>query len=369
MQSMQSWGSVFSKYFMEKRRGLEGKAFLDFVLDLKKKGIIGDNLWSELDGSIFSPPGSSLGSNICWECYEFELNYLKTTLCVVRKRVVDLYSEIFQYQVWDVQSGRPVLEEAFSSDVVLSPFTYLCHVASALEGNMALSSLIDKEGLSFFNVAFINFLSCYLRKSRSYDFYWSFWQESFCVTNLPIEFQNRPAMESRLSLSPDRTWIAVRRSYNNTVCLFKESVLEHFDFEKPDNIIQDVEQFAFTDDNCLFLYVTKHRSLHALSLQTGTILSSVSGNIPLYCTAEEHVGCFFRARGEEKLIFARQFPRSFLSLFSFSSDKRPLTVAFTSADTIWTLFSDCTVASWKTSGCLFHFFWSIDEDKALWTRS
>ena len=111
-----------------------------------------------------------------------------------------------------------------------------------------------------------------------------------------------------------------------------------------------MEKFAFSDDSCVFLYVTKHRSLHAVSLQTGTILSSASGFIPLYCTPEEHAGYFFHARGEEKVIYAREFPRSFLSLFSIPSNHKPVTVAFTSVDTISTLFSDCTVESWKTSG-------------------
>ena len=330
MQSMQSWESAFLRYMEERGRRTEFDGIRDlfhFVRDLGR----GRVKWK-----YYFPPAS------CRECLEFEQNHRETTLSVVRKRVIDLYAEIFEYQVWDVQSGRPVLEEAFSSDVGLTPFTYLCHVTSALEGHMALlSPLVTKGRLLFSSVAFINFLSCFLRKFP-HNFDESFWLESFCVMNIPIEFQNRPAMESRLSLSPDGTWIAVRRpSYQ--VCLFKKSVLERFDCNKSGHIINDVQQFAFTDDSCLFLYVTKHWSLHALSLQTGTITQ-------LYCTPEEHVGDLFHVRGEKEIILARQFPRRFLSLLSFSSDKRPLTVAFTSADTIWTLFSDCTVASWKTSG-------------------
>jgi len=340
MQNMQSWESAFSRY-MEKRGIHKGSAFQDFVSDLERKGIVGSQLVFQLKAKF----GSS--AEICGECLEFEQNHQKTSLSVVRKRVVDLYSDIFEYQVWDVQSGRPVLEEAFSPAVVLSPFTYLCHVATALEGDIAIWSLQGKESLSFFHVAIINFLSCFL-PNVSHKFHRLFRQESFCVTNLPVEFQNRLAMDSRLSL--DGTWIAVRKSYNHKVCLFKKRNLEHFDFRKPVHIIRHAKQFAFTDDSCVFLYVTKHRSLHALSLQTGTILSSTSGFIPLYCTPEEHVGYFFHARGEEKIIFAREFPRSFLSLFSFPSEERPLTLAFTSADIIWTFLSSGTLASWKTSG-------------------
>ena len=343
--SRQSWESVFSRYMMAKRRSSRITAILQFVHYLHKTRITDDKWFFELDvdGVISS---RELGDDICLECLEFEQNYSKTTLPVVRERVIDLYSEIFEYQVWDVQSGRPALEKEFSLDVGLSPCSNLCHVASALESNEALFSIIYKEGLSFFYVALLNFLSCFLRKLWDCDFYRSFWQESFCVTNLPIEFQNRPAMESRLSMSLDGTWIAVRR--DSTVCLFNNRNLEYFDFGTPVHTIEDAEKFAFTDDSCVFLYFTSHRSLHALCLQTYTILSSTAGVIPLYCTPEDHVGYFFHAKDEEKIIFAREFPRSFLSLFS--SNERPLTVAFSSPDTMCTLFSDCTVASWKTSG-------------------
>lgn len=370
MQRMQSNESAFSCY-MEERGSHEVIALLNFVRVLERKGIIDVQLCSELVSIIRCLAHFSLGE-FCQECRQFEQNKRETTLSVVRKRVIDLYSEIFEYQVWDVQSGRPVLEEAFSSDVVLSPFTYLCHMATAVGGNKALLSVIDKESLSFCNVAFINLVYCLpsflaFRAVRFSSFFdESFWRDSFFVTNLPIEFLNRLAMKySRLSL--DGKWIAVRQSCFTPqsdymmVSLFEKRNLEHFDFGKPVHIIKDAEQFAFTDDSCGFLYVTVHRSLHALSLQTGTILSSASGFIPLYCTPEEHVGYFFHGRGEEKIILARQFPRSFLSLFSIPSHQTPLAVAFTSADTIRTLYSDGTLACWQTSG--------VDGSFALGTQS
>ena len=223
----------------------------------------------------------------------------------------------------------------------------------ALKSEMALLSLIEKEGLSFFNVALINLVSRTICR-WSHNFHESSLLDSFVVKNLPIEFNNRLATGSKLS--PDGKWIAVRHSHHtlrsdkNAVSLFNKRNLECFDFTTPVHIIEDIEKFAFTDDSCVFFYVTKHRSLRAVSLQTGTILSSASGFIPLYCMPEEYAGYFFHGRGEEKIIFAREFPRSFLSFFSIQSHHKPVTVAFTSADTISTLYSDCTVASWKTSG-------------------
>ena len=329
---------------------LESKVpVLNFLQFLVRKEIIDVTLFNDVRQIIPQPFSASL----CQECraYHFEKDHRETPLSIVRKRVIDLYSEIFDYQVWDVQSGRPVLEQAFSSDVELSPCTFLCHVATALRSNKALLYLIEKEGLSFFSFAFINFLSLTLFPP---NFHESSLRDSFVVEKLPIEFHNRLATKSRLSL--DGKWIAVKHSYhalrsdNNAVSLFRKKNLDYFDFGKPVHIIMDAEQIAFTDDSSVFLYVSKHRSLHAVSLQTGTILSSVSGCIPLYCTSEEHAGYFFHARGEEKIIFARDFPRSFLSFFSMPPHHKPVTVAFTSADTISTLFSECTVASWKTSG-------------------
>lgn len=240
-----------------------------------------------------------------------------------------------------------MLEQAFSSDVMLSPCTFLCHVATALKSETVLMSQIKKEGLWFFNFAFINLLSL-LMFYESGDFDEPSLRDSFVLKNLPIELHNRLATESRLSL--DGEWIAVRNSSPTTVSLFKKTNLEHFDFGKPVHIIMYAEEFAFSDDSCVFLYVTKHRSLEAVSLQPGTILSSVSRFIPLHCTSEKHAGYFFHAKGEKKIIVVREFPRGYLGFFSIPSHHKPIMVTFTSADTISTLYSDCTVASWKTSG-------------------
>jgi len=331
-ERMKSSGIALCKY----SRAFERKVLMQYADILEEERIIDAELCSELKHSFPGLP--------CHECRY--LGFLYNSLSIARQRVIDTYSEIFEYQVWDVQSGRPVLEQAFSSDAVLNSFTFLCHITCAFGINMALVSLIEKEGLSFFNLAFINFVSALTVLSD--NCYESFLRDSFVVKNLPIEFCNHLAMKSRLSL--DGQWIAVGQSYSSTVSLFKKNNLEHYDFGKPDHIIMNAKQFVFTDDSCFFLCVTENKSFHALSLQTGTILSSASGLIPLYCTPEEHVGYFFHARGEEKIIFAREFPRNFLSLFSIPSDHKPVSVTFTSADSISTLFSDCTVASWKTSG-------------------
>ena len=52
-------------------------------------------------------------------------------LAAVRQVIIDLYPLIFQCQIWNLQSGRPLLQEVFNQDAQLNPFTYFCHVAAA----------------------------------------------------------------------------------------------------------------------------------------------------------------------------------------------------------------------------------------------
>jgi len=83
------------------------------------------------------------------------------TLTVVRDFVVSHYNEIFKYQVWDVQTGKSALEQAFSSGAQLSPFIYLCHLGTALEKCGVLFSGVDKS-LSLCNIALLSTVCHYL---------------------------------------------------------------------------------------------------------------------------------------------------------------------------------------------------------------
>jgi len=77
------------------------------------------------------------------------------TLTVLRYFVIDHYNKIFDYQVWNVRTGRSALEQAFSSGVQLSPFTYLCHLGTAIEKCGVLFCGINKS-LSLCNVALLS---------------------------------------------------------------------------------------------------------------------------------------------------------------------------------------------------------------------
>ena len=80
-----------------------------------------------------------------------------SSLSAVRRLISDLYPRIFYYQVWNFQTGRSLLEDAFSQGGQLNPITYVCHLTSAftkLRGRMWCSG-IDKA-VSIANIATVN---------------------------------------------------------------------------------------------------------------------------------------------------------------------------------------------------------------------
>ncbi|KAJ7336074.1 hypothetical protein OS493_013453 [Desmophyllum pertusum] len=81
----------------------------------------------------------------------------ESSLETVRQLIIELYPNIFQYQVWDLQSGMPVLHQVFLQSVQLNPFTYLCHVTCNFgqRGWKLQCSDIDKD-MSVCNVAVVN---------------------------------------------------------------------------------------------------------------------------------------------------------------------------------------------------------------------
>ena len=56
-------------------------------------------------------------------------------LCLeaVRQLIIDLYPRLFQYQIWNLQSGQPLLRNVFDQDAQLNPFAYFCHVTVAYD--------------------------------------------------------------------------------------------------------------------------------------------------------------------------------------------------------------------------------------------
>ena len=284
-----------------------------------------------------------LKDSLCKECLSFKRRCRKRFVSV-RQRVIDLYADIFPIQVWNVNTGKPLLEEAFSGDVQLNPFFYLCHLTwvSNLEMRENLHGWNQRFSLSA--IASLNaFFLLEEWKGRWHDlrepsvsvqgeFFCPLSWEPYLIMHAP-KFQNSPfIMKSKITL--DRKWIAVKPDFIKQKCNLFERVsdCEDFNFRNPTYVVVEVNQFAFTDDSRIFLYITTNKSLEALILKTGSILSSVSGLIPLHLEPGNQAGFFFRANQMERIILIKDFPTSLLRFLLFSCEAKQIEMAFFSFD-------------------------------------
>ena len=277
-------------------------------------------------------------------CLSCKQRYQETSTSTVRQRVIDLYANIFPTQVWNVETGRPALEEAFSGDVQLNPFFYLCHLTWVSNFEMTKNLHGWNQRFSLSAVASLNAFFLLKKFRERYQdlgehgvlFHSHFFEplswEPYLIMHAP-EFQNSPFInKSKITL--DRKWIAVKPNlYNENCKLFKRvSDRKACNFQNPIYVVAEVEQFAFTYDSRIFFYITRNESLEALILKTGSILSSVSGLIPLHLEPGNQAGFFFRANQMERIILTKDFPTSLLRFLLFSSEAKQIEMAFFSSD-------------------------------------
>ncbi|KAJ7376007.1 hypothetical protein OS493_037559 [Desmophyllum pertusum] len=128
---------------------------------------------------------------------------------------------------------------------------------------------------------------------------------------------------------------------------------KHFcNYGKPEHKIIEVVRFTFTNDDLYFVYLSVD-SLRALSLQTGTIFTSVSGCNLYYFTRERQVGYLFRSGTEEIAILLSSLFSPF-KFFPVSRAKpsvvgKSIAAVFRSSDTVISVSSDSMVTLWKTA--------------------
>ena len=324
----------------------------------------------------------------------------------VRSLIIELYTYIFQYQVWDIKTGEPVLKHLFAGDAQLDAFTYfsqfgyvfsdfifqmvfsdvckarsICNIAvlSAINCTIRLGILcrnvlkrelekckarqIQMQNLKKKNLNFPSFIYDSLKRllmqlrrlqeilrPRSTKTHYQTWDalstlrgviqflwetadgnfvddtdvESFTLqtlnkfdneaftfdvcSSIPKGFQNLVhEMNEKicLCLSPERKWVIAAEEFIKIIPRSQE----HFsnDRETTGRIISKRKWFSkytFTNDDLFFIYIADGgSSLCALSLQTGSVLTSVSGCKLYYFSNERQVGYLFRADIEEKAIF------------------------------------------------------------------
>ena len=178
----------------------------------------------------------------CESCKTAE-GYEALTLEEVRQFVIDHYSEIFKYQVLDLQTGKPVFDLALSG-VKVSPFIHFCHLGTAFEICGALFTGIGKA-LSLANIALLSTICHHLlfRSSILPKPYFSL--SSF----LPTPFKwYRPGPDGTVSFTVDESSV-FRQNLN---CF-----------------IEEIKRYAPVEDDVV-LYETHEFRLCALCLQTGT---------------------------------------------------------------------------------------------------
>lgn len=91
----------------------------------------------------------------CSRLKELTQSNQEPSLATVRQLVIELYPFIFDYQIWDFQTGMPVLEQVFSQGIQLNPFTYLCHVTCSF-GNLEVGCCGIEKAMSVCNIAMVN---------------------------------------------------------------------------------------------------------------------------------------------------------------------------------------------------------------------
>ena len=245
-------------------------------------------------------------SQLCQNCFEFEQRNEEKTFELVRQRVLDLYPQIFEFQVWNVESGRPVLEEAFLKRG--GPF-FLYHVSAAVNcGVKKMHKLLTER--SFFIIALVNLMWCLvpsvldLRSVRTFEREVLIFPEiiSFFLSNFPdtgnaaLEILNRTFGKGKF-LASDQTFFVSRDKFKtcNVYHVIYGDPLAHWRLS-----LVGVEHYAFLEDSNI-LYYTSAQSLEILCIETYITLQSVTGRSSffhpskkqtVYWFVEPHSGIF-----------------------------------------------------------------------------
>ena len=120
----------------------------------------------------------------------FKLRYFvhpdqEPPLEAVRSVIIELYSYIFQYQVWDVKTGKPVLKQLFAGDAQLDAFTYFSHFGYVFS-DFNFETVFSKGVIELGSICNFQLLSAINRTGRL---------DIFCRNVLEKEFKISKAME------------------------------------------------------------------------------------------------------------------------------------------------------------------------------
>ena len=172
--------------------------------------------------------------------------------------------------------------------------------------------------------------------------------------NFPKGFLDLFGNEISHCLSPRKMWM-VNSKETGEIHLLRTGFQEQdsFDYrsEKQEYRITQVKYLTFTYDDLYVVYMSYEDLVHALSLQTGTIFTSVSGRNCCYFARERRVGYLFRSGTEEKVIFLTSLlnPCNFFPHLPGQDGELGETTAaiFSSSDTVKYINSESLITSWR----------------------
>ena len=413
--------------------------------------VLGINLMScEVNDAVLR---SNCGScYLCDQLKELTDPIKESSLASVRQLIIQLYRWIFRFQVWNLETGRPLLQDIFNQCTQFNPFTYFCHVTSAFDKwgreigcagvdqvmsvcNIAVVTAIDiffrlrfdwskrvSVGLSereftqlvaclrerfgkktheealkqgereeeenkrmlasgiireLWNDACSDRFFCSLeqlklaeelildRRLNHWQLIWKWslqldlelssdsFKRDVCL-NFPKGFLDLVNISHYLS--PRKMWMVNSREMGEIHLLrtgFQEQDSCDYSSEKQEYRITQVKYLTFTYDDLYVVYLSRKGLLHALSLQTGTVFTSVSGLNFWYFTRERRVGYLFRSGTEERAIFLTSLlnPCRFFRVLPFSVQEvevGEITAAiFSTSDTVKCISSKSLITAWQ----------------------
>ena len=295
----------------------------------------------------------------------------------VRQLIIKVYRWIFPYQVWNLETGRPLLQDVFNQCAQFNPFTYFCHVTRAFGkcGKDIGCAGVDQV-MSVCNIAVITAVIEVVVRWLNEDFCQIldepfsgrqlFWKWTLqpdlkldslkrdVFLNFPKAFLDLVGNDISHCLSPRKMWMVKSRRMGEIHLLrtgFQDQDSCDYSSEKQEYRITRTKYLTFTYDDLYVVFLSNENLLHALSLQTGTIFTSVSGRNCFYFTRERRVGYLFRSRTEERAIFLTSLlnPCKFFSVSPGRDGEVGETTAaiFSSSDTVKSISSKSLITSWR----------------------
>ena len=175
-------------------------------------------------------------------------------------------------------------------------------------------------------------------------------------TNIPKGFHdlvNEVNGDMCFCFSPEGKWVLEAVGFPNICNLQTRNRELSCNHGTTEHIISKVTRFSFTNDDRYFVYLSDDGSLHALSLQTGTVLTSVLGSNHIYFTKQRQCGYLFRSNTEEKAILLSNLfnPFKFIAVSPVEPSVvgKSIAVVFCSSNTVLAVSSDLKVTIWRTT--------------------